>query len=210
MCWWLNSEGFGIGHDPALYIYFNPEIPAGEIVAQPPKFTRDDWWFREVAIGVPDDFPESDAASRVPQGVVACLKELKPEDADLIDDAARIVSEHGSACRFLLKVKETTKELTEVSTTIGAWPEPSLLYVGLTDKATGAYREAPPTELSFYDGGVALAGKVKIVRGGVELESRTSVPARMIADQHGGGLSLSRADFVEAERPVTSAVLKFR
>lgn len=210
LAFWLNSEGFGIGHDPALYIHFDPETPAGEIVAQPPKFTPDDWWFRQVAIGVPDDFPGPDAASRVPQGVVACLKALKPDDTDLIDHAAQIVSEHGSACRFLLKVKETAKELTEVSTTIGTWPEPSLLYVGLTDKATGTYREAPPAELTFYDDGVTLAGKVKIVRRGVELESRTSVPARVIADQHGGGLSWQLADFVEAERPVTSAQLRFR
>nr|NLD41153.1 hypothetical protein [Actinomycetales bacterium] len=182
LCWWLNSEGFGIGHDPALYVDFNPELPAGEIVAQPPKFTPDNWWFREVAIGVPDGFPGADAASRVPQGVAACLKALKPEDAELIDEAARIVSEHGDACRFLLKVKETAKELTEVSTTIGVWPGPSLLFAGLTDKTTGAYREAPPAELGFYDDGVALAGKVKIVRRGVELESRTSVPARMVAE----------------------------
>lgn len=210
LCWWLNSEGFGIGHDPALYIHFNPELPDGEIVAQPPKFTPDDWWFRQVAIGVPGDFPGRDAMSSIPQGVVACLKELKPDDAELIDEAARIVDEAGSACRFLLKVKETAKELTEVSTTIGTWPGPSLLYVGLTDKATGAYREAPPAELKFYDDGVLLAGKVKIVRRGVELESRTSVPARMIADQHGGGLSWRLTDFVEAERPVISAQLRFR
>lgn len=210
LAFWLNSEGFGIGHDPALYIDFDPELPNGEIEAQPPKFTPDNWWFRNVAIGVPDNFPGADAASYAIQGVVACVKALKPEDTELIDCAARIVTEHGSACRFLLKVKETAKELMEVSTTIGTWPAPSLLYVGLTDKATGTYREAPPAELKFYDDSVALASKVKIVRRGIELEPRTSVPARLIADQHGGGLSWHLADFIETERPVISAQLKFR
>lgn len=64
--------------------------------------------------------------------------------------------------------------------------------------------------LSQFRDGVLVAGKVKIVRRGVELESRTSVPARRIADQHGGGLSWRLADLVEAERPVTSAQLRFR
>lgn len=97
----------------------------------------------------------------------------------------------------------------EVSTTIGERPAPSLLHVGMTEKATGQYRQAPPAELSFYDDGVLLAGKVKILRGRVNLVSRESTPARLVADKHGGSLSWHMDDFVETERPVTSSILKF-
>ncbi|MFV0432594.1 MAG: hypothetical protein ACK5LO_01225 [Leucobacter sp.] len=210
LAWWLNGEGFGIGHDPALYVAFNPELPEGAIEAKPPKFTRDDWWFREVSVGVPDGFPGDDAESIAIRGLIDCLKTLKPDDAELIDRAAEVVSAAGGDCRFLLRVKETSKEITEISTTIGAGSEPSLLYVGLTDRATGAYREAPPVELRFYDDGVMLAGKVKVARRSVDLVSRTSVPARMIADSHGGDLSWHLSEFAEAERPVLSLPLKFR
>lgn len=210
LAWWLNGEGFGIGHDPSLYITLDPSLPELTVEAKPPKFTPDDWWFREVAVGMPDDFPGSDAVSIAAQGIEACLRTLKPEDAELIERAMEIVSASGSECRFLLKVKETSKEVMEVSTTISVWPLPSLLYVGLTDKATGTYREAPPAELSFYDDGVALAGKVKVARRSVDLVSRTSTPARLVAESHGGDLSWQLADFVEAERPVMSSQLKFR
>lgn len=210
LAWWLNGEGFGIGHDPALYLTLDPSLPELAIEAKPPKFTPDDWWFREVAVGVPDDLPGNDAAGIAVQGIVACLRALKPEDAELIERAAQIVGDSGSECRFLLKVKETSKECMEVSTTIGTWPLPSLLYVGLTDKATGTYRQAPPAELGFYDDGVLLAGKVKVARHGIDLASRTSVPARMVAERQGGELSWHLADFVEAERPVMSSLLKFR
>lgn len=210
LAWWLNGEGFGIGHDPALYITLDPSLPVLRVEAKPPRFTPDDWWFREVRVGMPDDFPGSDPVGSARQGIIACLTTLRPEDADLIERAAEIVTTCGNECRFLLKVKETTKEIMEVSTTIGTWPDPSLLYVGLTDTATGTYREAPPVELSFYDDGVALASKVKVARRRVDPVSRTSRPARMVADQHGGGVSWQLADFVEAERAVMSSQLRFR
>lgn len=210
LAWWLNGEGFGIGHDPVVHLALDPGMPEGAIEAKPPKFTPDDWWFRDVSVGVPADFPATDAATVAAQSVIACLKTLKPEDAELIDRAAQIVSATGADCRFLLKVKETTKEVMEISTTIAAWPTPSLLYVGVTDKATGAYLQAPPAQVRFYDDSVLLAGKVKIARRSVDLVSRTSVPARMVADRQGGDLSWHRDDFVEAERPTMSSLLKFR
>ena len=64
----------------------------------------------------------------------------------------------------------------EVSTTIGERPAPSLLLIGMTDKATGQYRQVRPAELSFYDDSVLLAGKLKIIRGRVNLVSRGSTP----------------------------------
>lgn len=210
LTWWLNGEGFSLGHYQALYIQFTPELPEGAVEPGPLKFTPDDWWFRDVAVGVPREFPGGDADAIAIQGVIHCLKFLKPEETERIERAAGIVAAAGSDCRFLLQVKETAKQVMEVSTTIGAWPQPSRLFVVLTDKATGAYREAPPAEVGFYDDGVLLAGKVKMARGNVALAARASTPARMIADRHGGDLSWHMDDFVETDRPVISALLRFR
>lgn len=210
LTWWLNGVGFSLGHHPALYIQFTPELTEGMVEPGPLKFTPDDWWFRNVMVGVPKEFPGSDADAIAIRGVVCCLKFLKPDDAELIDRAAGIVTAAGSDCRFLLRVKETTKRVMEISSAIAAWPRPSRLFVSLTDKATGAYREAPPVEVNIWDDAVLLAGKVKVARSNVTLAARSSTPARVIADRHGGDLCWHVDDFVETDRPVMSALLRFR
>jgi len=210
LTWWLNGEGFSLGHHPALYIRFIPELPEDAVEPGPLKFTPDDWWFRDVAVGVPKGFPGGDAEAIAIEGIRHCLKFLKPEETERIERAAGIVAAAGGDCRFLLRVKQTVRQVMEVSSTIAAWPQPSRLFVALTDKATGAYREAPPVEVAVWDDAVLLAGKVRIARGNVALAARTSTPARMIADRHGGDLSWHMDDFGAADRPVISALLRFR
>lgn len=210
LAWWLNGEDFAIGHEPALYVTLDQELPAGVVRAKPQRLTPDDWWFRETSVGVPESFPGEDDLAVATSGILACLKALQPGSSELIDRAAETVIAAGDTARFLLRVKESSKDTLEISTTIGTWDGPSLLYAGLTDKATGQYREAPPMELRFYDDGVALAGKVKVDRRRVDLTPRTSTPARMVADQHGGGVAWQIDDFTEAQRPTISVLLKFR
>lgn len=210
LTWWLNGEGFGIGHTPALYVYYTSDLPVGEVEADAPRYTPDDWWFRKVRVGVPQGFPGDSIVNAAEDGLVAVLKALKPENADMIDRAREIVSSTGDECRFLLKVKDSAKQIVEISTTIGVFREPSLFYVGMTDKATGFYREAPPEKLDFYDDGIFLAGKVKIVRHGVDIVPRTSYIARLIAENSLKAAIWSIDEFVETERPIMSGLLKFR
>ncbi|NHB86094.1 hypothetical protein G7085_20445 [Tessaracoccus sp. HDW20] len=129
-----------------------------------------------MSVGVPGDFPGDDDAAVASAGIIAALRMLRPDQTELVERAAQTVATEGERCRFLLRVKEGAKDILEISTTIGTWPEPSLLYAGVVDKATGSYREAPPVELGFYDDGVLLAGKVKVARRGVDLVPRTSTP----------------------------------
>ena len=206
LAWWLNGEGFSIGHEPALYVILDPGLPDGETAAKPPRFTPHDWWFREVTVGCPDS-DDPDAASAA---IVSSLRALRPDAAQVIDRAAQTVLSAGDGCRFLLKTTETASAVVEVSTTIGTWRNPSLLYAGITEKATGTYREAGPVELSFYDNGVLLAGQVKATRTRVRLVPRTSTPAQIVAQEHGGGVSWRNDDFTDAERPATSGLLVFR
>ncbi len=163
-----------------------------------------------MAVGVPGGFPGEDVEQGAAAGIMACLKALKPEDSALIDRAAAIVSAGGSDCRFLLKVRESARQIVEISTTIGAPPEPSRLYVSVTDKATGAYREAPPAKIQSYDDGVYLAGKVRIARSGVNLAPRASTMARLVVEQNPNAATWGIDEFVDAERPAMSGLLKFR
>ncbi len=210
LAWWLNGEGFSAGSGFAVYIQFTAALPEGAVAPGEINRDRDSWQMRQVAVGVARDFPASNAAQVVMDGIVASLKALAPEHSDLIDRAAAIVAAAGADCRFLLKSKETSAQVMDVSSTIATWPQPSRLFVSLTDKATGLYRQAPPVEMRNYDDAVLLAGKVKIVRGDVNLAARSSSPAKMTADRHGGDLSWRLEDFVQTERPRMSSPLKFR
>nr|WP_312295302.1 hypothetical protein [Brevundimonas diminuta] len=210
LTWWLNGEGFSIGHNPALYVSYTTDLPVGVIEAEPPRFTPDDWWFRTVAVGVPQELVGENAFRVAADGLIACLKALKPQDSALIDRTAKTVADAGSQCRFLLKAKDSARQLVEISTTIGSGSEPSLLYVAETEKATGAYREAPPAKLRSYDDGVYLAGKVKIARRGVDLIPRTSTLSRLVVDQNPDAATWSADALAEAERPVLSSLLRFR
>lgn len=210
LAWWLNGEGFSIGHTPALYVYYSSDLPAGTVEAKPPRFTPDDWWFREVTVGVPPGVPGETAVEAAERGLVTVLKALKPEDAAMIDRAADIVTTAGDDCRFLLKVKETARQIIEVSTTIAVFREPSLFYVAVTDKATGAYREAAPEKLLFHDDAVALARNVKTARQAIEIVPGTSIGAQLTAARTPSTTTWSLDAFVDAERPVISGLLKFR
>lgn len=210
LTWWLNGEGFSIGHTPALYTYFSTALPVGLVEAEAPRFTPDDWWFRQVKVGVSKGFPDGDAFKEASEGLIAVLKALKPEDDAMIERAAQIVSVHGANCRFLLKVKDTAKQLIEISTTIGVFKQPSYLFVSITDKATGTYREAPPAKITSYDDGVYLAGKVKIARSGVEVQPRASSLSRLIVEKNPNIATWSMDELVTVDRPMMSGVLKFR
>lgn len=184
LTWWLNGEGFSIGHNPALYARYTTDLPVDAVEAEPTRFTPDDWWFRTIAVDIAKELPGVDFDGVAAEGIVASLKALKPQDGALIDKAVEIVTADGSQCRFLLKVKDSARQVVEISTTIGAGCEPSLLSVAITNKATGACREAPPARLAGYDDGVYLAGKVKIARCGVDLAPRRSMMARLIVEQN--------------------------
>lgn len=210
LTWWLNGDGFNIGHTPALYVYYTSDLPAGAVEAEAPRFTPDDWWFRQVKVGVPTGFPGETALTDAADGLIAALKSLKPDDAAMIDKAAETVRAQGKECRFLLKVKDSAKQVVEISTTIAAGREPSLLHVAVTDKATGTYREAPAAKIKCYDDGIYLAGKVKIARRGVEIVPRATYQARLIVEMNPNAATWSIDEFVDAERPVMSGLLKFR
>lgn len=210
LAWWLNGEGFGIGHDPALYISFDPALAVGEIRLDPPRFTPDDWWYREAYVGVSSDFNGDDCLEAARTGTISVLKALVPEQSDLIDQAAQTVDEAGPEIRFLLKVKESASQILEVSTTIGTGRAATLLFMGLTSKESGIYRQAPPTSLGFYDDGVLLAGGVKLGRDTAALVPRTSSSARWLVEELAVDLSWHFDEFVEVPRPIISGLLAFR
>lgn len=210
LTWWLNGNGFNIGHTPALYVYYTTDLTTGAVEAAAPRFTPADWWFRQVKVGVPTRFTCEGGLKDAADGLIAVLKSLKPDDALMIDKAAEIVRARGSDCRFLLKVKDTTKQVVEISTTIAAFREPSLLYVAVTDKATGTYHEAPPVKIQSYDDGVYLAGKVKIARREVEIFPRASYLARLIVEKNPNAATWSIDEFVESDRPLMSGLLTFK
>lgn len=119
-------RGFSIGHNPALYVHYTIDLPVGVVEAESPRFTPDDWWFRTVAVGIARDLPGVDFDGCAAEGVVVCLKALKPQDGALIDKAVEIVTAAGSQSRFLLKVRDSARQVAEIPTTIGAGCEPSL------------------------------------------------------------------------------------
>lgn len=144
----LNGEGFSLGAFPALYVLFTASLTPGAV-----EMTNDggDWWHRYVHVGVPKDFPNvPHMLNVIRQGIVEALIALRPDQADRIRYADAIVGEHQDDLRFLLRRRETTKLVVEISFNIVAWPKPSYLFISHTDKATGVYREADPIALGWY------------------------------------------------------------
>jgi hypothetical protein len=160
IAWFLNGEGVSLGAFTALYVLFTASLKPDSV-----QVTNDggDWWQRYVHVGVTDDFPNvPDVLEVIMHGIVDALLALRPDQADTILYADAIVREHRDGLRFLLRRRETRKLVTEISFNIVAWPKPSYLFIGHTDKATGAYSEADPIALGWYMEGFDLLSGIRV------------------------------------------------
>ncbi|ANP47546.1 hypothetical protein [Candidatus Viadribacter manganicus] len=208
IAWFLNGEGFSLGAYPALYLYFTSAIPSG---ATQVTDYGGDWWQRYTHVGVPPNFPEvPDANEVIVKGTVEALLAIRPDQSDLIKKAEQIVRTNGAELRFLLKRHETKKRTVEVAFSIAAWPQPSHLHVSITDKTIGAYSEAAPVPLRFYDEAFDLAGSVKVSDAATTVEPNDSFRAKLASAEHGGPLSFELTAFTPSPRPVSSNAVKRR
>ncbi|HEY1836403.1 MAG TPA: hypothetical protein VGG36_02005 [Rhizomicrobium sp.] len=208
IAWFLNGEDFSLGAYPSLYIYLTPTLRPGAVEV---TNRGGDWWQHYTNVGVPEDFPNrSDSAELVMAGTVAALKAIRPDCAAVIDRAATAVRTHGNDLRFLLKTRETKRFTMEVSFTIAVWPQPSLLFVSLVERASGAFLEAPPTELLVYFEAFDLAGSIRVSEKNTALIANKSVAATLMALRHGGPLVKSISEFSPAQRPLYSRLVKRR
>ncbi len=210
LAWFLNGEGLSLGPYPALYLLFTPSLEPGSVQVTD---YGGDWWQRYTHVGVSSDFPKvGNAQECVMAGTVAALLAIRPDQSDLIRNADQRVRQTGAQLRFLLKRKETKKQIVEVSFSIGVWPSyPSQLFVSRTDKLTGAYLEAEPVTLRFYDEAFDLAGGIKITDAVTTVEPNASVRARLMAAEHRGPLAIDAAAFAaKPSRPPMSQMVRRR
>lgn len=156
----LNGEGLSLGAYHSLYLAFSPTHADGSIQVTD---QGGDWWQRYTYIGVPRAFPDMpDAGELIMQGTVSALKTIRPDCAQMIDDADSLVRQHGSDLRFLLKTKQTKRHTVDVSFDISDWPAPSHFHVSVTDRSNGEVLDATPVPLKFYDEAHDLAGSVTL------------------------------------------------
>jgi len=208
LAWFLNGEGFSVGAYPALYIFFTPSIEPGAIQVTD---YGGDWWQRYTHVGVTSDFPNSaEAKNQIKQGTIAALTTIRPDKTDEIRNAAKIVDLYGKELRFLLKERFTKRFKTEISFSIAAWPEPSYLFVSLTDLSTGDFLETTPIPLRFYFEGFDLAGSIKVTDSTATLAPNQSVAAKLASLHHGGPLTKAISDFSPSERPMMSRLVSRR
>jgi len=174
MAWFLNSLSFSLGPFPALYVSFTPSLEPGRV-----QVTNDqgEWWHRYIHVGVTVDFPNvPDTLEVVMIGIVEALLAIRPDQADTIRRADAIVREQRDRLRFLLKRRETKKLIVEISFNIEAWPKPSYLFISHSDIATGAYSEADPITLGFYDEGFDLVSGIRL-QDAINLKEKAHRPA---------------------------------
>lgn len=148
MAWFLNGEELSLGAYHSLYLSFTPSIEPGAVrVTDEGAF----WWHRYTYVGVSDEFPNTpDATEVVLRGTVAALKSIRPDACDLIDRADNAVRQHGADLRFLIRSKAYKRYILKAASTIAAQPDPSLLYVSLTDKESGVLVEVDPVPVGIY------------------------------------------------------------
>lgn len=208
LAWFLNGEGFSVGAYPALYIFFTQSIEPGAIQVTD---YGGDWWQRYTHVGVTADFPNNpDAINQIKQGTVAALATIRPEQAEVIENAAEIVDLYRDRLRFLLKRHSTKRFETEISFNIAAWPEPSSLFVSLTDLSSGDFLETTPIPLRFYGEAFDLAGSIKVTNSAATLAPNQSVGAKMASMHHCGPLIKAMSDFDPSERPMISRLVSRR
>jgi hypothetical protein len=208
LAWLLNGEGFSPGAYHSVYILLTSSLAPGDI-----QITNDggDWWQRYTVAGVPPDFPDrEDASELVMTATVAALKAIRPDLATMVEDAQQTVRAHGDSLRFLLKAHTTRRYAAEVSCNIAVWPQPSLLFISLTDRSSGAFLEAPPTPMQIYAHAFDLVGKIKITDASAEISPNQSVGARLASGLHGGPIVHPLSEFLPAVQPVLSKLVTRR
>jgi hypothetical protein len=208
LAWLLNGEGFSAGAYHSLYLFLSSSLAAGQI-----QITEygGDWWQRYVHAGVPRDFPDrEDASDIVMCATVAALKAIRPDLTTMVDDAEQMVRTHRDNLRFLLKTRHMKRFTVDISFNIAVWPEPSLLFVALTDLSSGAYLEAPPTPMQFYPQAFDLVREIKIAAGSAAILPGESVSARVTSGRYGGAIVLPLSEFLPAVRPVQSKLVSRR
>ncbi len=209
IAWFLNGEGLSLGAYTALYLLLTPSLEPGAI-----QITDDggDWWQRYTNIGVPSDFlTMANASELVMRGTVAALKAIRPDLTSVVDHADAIVRSHRENFRFLIKAKQTRRFLVEISSTISDWPQPSYMFVSLTDRSDGAYFEAAPAPLQFYSDAFDLAGKIKVSDASIKILSHQSLGAQLTALRHGGDFDMQVCEFLpKVAKPIMSKIIRRR
>jgi hypothetical protein len=174
IAWFLNGEGFCMGAFPTLYILFTTAIKPGAV-----QMMNDggEWWHRYVQVGVTEDFPNvPDGLEFAIRGIVNALIAIRPDQSCTIQRAEAIVREHGDQLRFLLKRRETSKLVVEISSNIGVWPKSSYLFIAHIHKATNTYSEANPITLGFYHEGFDLRDGIRL-QDAISLTEMSQRPA---------------------------------
>jgi hypothetical protein len=208
LAWLLNGEGFSLGAYHSLYIFLTPSLATGQ--TQITDYGGD-WWQRYTHAGVPPDFPDrEDVSEVVARATVAALKAIRPDFTTMVDGAQQMVRAHGENFRFLLKTRHTTRFTIDVSFNIAVWPEPSLLFVSLTDRSSGAYLEASPIPMQFYAQAFDLVGNIKIDAVSAAILPGQSVSARLTSGFCGGVIVKPISEFLPAVRPVQSKLVSRR
>jgi len=207
LAWYLNGEGFSLGAYHSSYVLFTSTLAPGIV-----QITDEggDWWQRYTYVGVPKDFPNADAFELVVSGTVAALKAIRPDLAATIQHAEQLAISHGDNLRFLVKTHQTKRFVVDISFNISVWPEPSFLFVSLTDRQTGAFLEAPPTPMQFYDQAFDLAGAIKVTDTTVTIRPNPSYSAMLTSAQHGGPIVKAISKFVPKDPPAMSKLVKRR
>lgn len=204
----LNGEGVSLGAYTALYILFTHSLKPGEI-----RITDDggDWWQRYTYVGMVPDFPGgSDTAEIAMRETVSAIKAIRPDLGSVIGEADRIVSAHGNDLRFLIKTRETARFIVNMSFSVSMWREPSWLFLSLTEKENGVYREAPPIALDCYTSALGLANAIKVTGLGHAAPPDAPLAAWVSSDWHGGSLNKALVNFVPSKPPIMSKLVKPR
>jgi hypothetical protein len=132
---------------------------------------------RYVHVGVTEDFPALPHQLEVAmRGIVSALFAIRPDQSGVIQRADEIQRIDGDQMQFLLRRREASKLVIELSSKIAAWPKLSYLFIAHTNKATNVYSVAEPLALGFYYEGFDLHHG-KRIQDAIDLTERPPRPA---------------------------------
>jgi hypothetical protein len=82
-----------------------------------------------------------------------------------------------------------------------------LLFVSLTNRASGSFLEAPPTPMQFYTDAFDLTGAIRFTEDSVVLSPKRSFVAMLTSARYGGPVVKAISQFSARARPVLSKMV---
>jgi uncharacterized protein YqiB (DUF1249 family) len=173
-----------IGHADHLYVCFSPALPPGAIelthyAVEP--------WHRFVVCGLPTSFNHHTLEQKMQEvttATFAALSMLIPASNEQLQSLKNAVDSAGASLRITIREKSTKKFHVRVEQIVPVHPNPTEVYVSVTNLLTQVRKESKVAEVKLYDEAPSLVDRIAISGDTLKIRPRKSFRANLITERY--------------------------